>query len=41
MKQNFGHRPKPDLEPAELTAGGLYLVFAILIVVLWLIFTHP
>jgi hypothetical protein len=41
MMRNFGHRPKPDLEPAELTAGGLYLIFAVVIVVVWLAFIHP
>lgn len=41
MKRHFGHRPKPDLEPAELTAGGLYAIFVVVVIVLGLAFIHP
>lgn len=41
MKRNFGHHPKSDVEPAELTAGGLYAIFVATVLVLWLAFIHP
>ncbi len=41
MKRHFGLPPKTDLEPAELTAGGLYAIFALALVVVWLAFIHP
>lgn len=41
MKLHFGLPPKHDIEPAELTAGGLYAIFALVLVVVWLTFIHP
>jgi len=40
MKRHFGLRP-PEIEPAELSAGALYAIFAIVVVVLWVTFTYP
>jgi hypothetical protein len=40
MKRHFGLRARPEVA-TELRAGAAYLIFAVMIVVVWLAFIHP
>jgi hypothetical protein len=41
MPRHFGVKKRIEIEPAELTAGALYAIFAVILLVLWLAFIHP
>jgi hypothetical protein len=39
MKRNFGLRSR--IEPAEMGAGAVWVIFVATIIVVWLAFIHP